>query len=127
MKTKINLNYVPLAMAFIFALLAFIVPHPAAKFKVDTKASTLTWVGKKITGQHAGAVPISTGELVSDGKLLKEGSFEIDVNALTVSDEERIYLIFGFPFSFRAEINWQQNLWSCGYKKTVWCFNCILQ
>lgn len=86
MKTKINLNYVPLAMAFIFALLAFIVPPPAAKFKVDTKASTLTWVGKKITGQHAGAVPISTGELVSDGKLLKEGSFEIDVNALTVSD-----------------------------------------
>lgn len=86
MKTKINLNYVPLAMAATFALLAFIVPPPAAKFKVDTKASTLTWVGKKITGQHAGAVPISTGELVSDGKLLKEGSFEIDVNALTVTD-----------------------------------------
>ena len=86
MKTKINLNYVPLTMAAIFALLAFIVPPPAAKFKVDTKASTLTWVGKKITGQHTGAVPISTGELVSDGKLLKEGSFEIDVNALTVTD-----------------------------------------
>ena len=76
MKTKINLNYVPLAMAATFALLAFVVPPPASKFKVDTKASTLTWIGKKITGQHTGSIAISAGELVSDGKVLKEGALK---------------------------------------------------
>jgi polyisoprenoid-binding protein YceI len=86
MKTKINLNYVPLAFAAIFAFLAFIVPPPAVKFKVDTKASSLTWLGKKVTGQHTGTIGISSGELVAEGKALKEGSFEIDVNSLTVTD-----------------------------------------
>jgi polyisoprenoid-binding protein YceI len=86
MKTKINLNYVPLSLAAVFAFLAFIVPPPASKFKVDTKASTLTWLGKKVTGQHTGTIGISSGELIGEGKSIKEGSFEIDVNSLTVTD-----------------------------------------
>jgi len=86
MKTKINLNYVPLSLAAVFAFLAFIIPPPASKFKVDTKASTLTWLGKKVTGQHTGTIGISSGELIGEGKSIKEGSFEIDVNSLTVTD-----------------------------------------
>jgi polyisoprenoid-binding protein YceI len=86
MKTKINLNYVPLSLAAFFAFLAFIIPPPASKFKVDTKASTLTWLGKKVTGQHTGTLGISSGELIGEGKSIKEGSFEIDVNSLTVTD-----------------------------------------
>ena len=86
MKTKINLNYVPLSLAAFFAFLAFIIPPPASKFKVDTKASTLTWLGKKVTGQHTGTIGISSGELIGEGKSIKEGSFEIDVNSLTVTD-----------------------------------------
>jgi polyisoprenoid-binding protein YceI len=86
MKTKINPNYVPLALAAIFAFLAFIVPPPTSKFKVDTKASTLTWLGKKVTGQHTGTIGISSGELVGEGKSIKEGSFEIDLNSITVTD-----------------------------------------
>lgn len=86
MKTKINLSYVPLSLAAVFAFLAFIIPPPASKFKVDTKASTLTWLGKKVTGQHTGTIGISSGELIGEGKSIKEGSFEIDVNSLTVTD-----------------------------------------
>ncbi len=86
MKKKINLNYVPLTLAAIFALLAFIVPPATFKFKVDTKASTLTWVGKKVTGQHTGAIAISSGEIITEGKVAKQGSFEIDVNSITVTD-----------------------------------------
>jgi polyisoprenoid-binding protein YceI len=77
---------VPLSLAAFFAFLAFIIPPPASKFKVDTKASTLTWLGKKVTGQHTGTIGISSGELIGEGKSIKEGSFEIDVNSLTVTD-----------------------------------------
>ncbi|NOS92663.1 MAG: YceI family protein [Cyclobacteriaceae bacterium] len=86
MKSKINLNYVPLAFAAIFALVAFIMPPTTFKFKVDTKASTLNWVGKKVTGQHTGSIAISSGEIITEGKVVKQGSFELDVNSITVTD-----------------------------------------
>jgi polyisoprenoid-binding protein YceI len=85
MKSQLTIKHTPLAIAFIFALFAFAAP-PATKYKVDTKASTVVWTGKKLTGQHTGSVPISAGELVVDGKTVKEGNFEIDVNGLTNSD-----------------------------------------
>ena len=86
MKSKINLNYVPLVFAAIFALVAFIIPPATFKFKVDTKASTLNWIGKKVTGQHNGSIAVSSGEIVTEGKTIKQGSFEIDVNSITVAD-----------------------------------------
>ncbi|MCE2996592.1 MAG: YceI family protein [Cyclobacteriaceae bacterium] len=86
MNSKINLNYVPLVFAAIFALLAFIIPPAAFKYKVDTNASTLNWVGKKVTGQHNGSIALSSGEIVTEGKTIKQGSFEIDVNSITVAD-----------------------------------------
>lgn len=86
MNSKINLNYVPLVFAAIFALLAFIIPPTTFKFKVDPKASTLNWIGKKVTGQHNGSIAVSSGEIVTEGKTIKQGSFEIDVNSITVAD-----------------------------------------
>lgn len=84
MKTKFNINLVALALAFV-ALTAFTTP-PATKFKVDTKASTLVWTGKKLTGQHTGNVPVSSGELTVDGKNITAGTFEVDVAGLTDTD-----------------------------------------
>ena len=86
MKTKNNFRYAALALALAFFLVAFVAPPPAAKFKVDTKSSTLVWTGKKVTGQHTGAVPILSGELTLQNKLVTGGSFEIDLSALTVTD-----------------------------------------
>jgi polyisoprenoid-binding protein YceI len=82
MRTSLTIKHAPLAFAIVFALFAFTTP-PESKFKVDTKSSTLVWTGKKITGQHTGNIPISSGDLVLSGKTIKEGSFEIDVNGLT--------------------------------------------
>jgi polyisoprenoid-binding protein YceI len=66
------------------ALCSFIAKQD--KFQVDTKNSTLLWTARKVTGSHNGAVPISAGALVLDGKNIKEGNFEIDLSGLTVTD-----------------------------------------
>lgn len=56
------------------------------KLNVNTSASTVKWNAKKVTGEHYGKVPITSGNLLLDGNTLKGGSFEIDVNSLTVED-----------------------------------------
>lgn len=54
--------------------------------KVDAQNSKVLWEAKKVTGAHAGVVPISSGSLVLDGDKLKGGSFVLDVKNLTVTD-----------------------------------------
>lgn len=84
MKTNQILSTVAVAVAVSF-LFAFTLPAPV-KYKADTSASTLNWHAKKVTGEHFGTVPVSTGELLVDNGVVKSGSFEIDVAALTVTD-----------------------------------------
>ncbi len=55
-------------------------------YKVDVKQSTLVWTGKKVTGEHTGTIPLSSGTLVLSDKKLKGGNFELDVAGLTVTD-----------------------------------------
>lgn len=64
---------------------AFTAPAPQV-YKVNPKESVLTWTGKKVTGQHNGNVAISAGSLTWDGKTLKDGSFDIDLSTITVTD-----------------------------------------
>ncbi|MBX2897346.1 MAG: YceI family protein [Cyclobacteriaceae bacterium] len=85
MKTKTIFNLAVLAL-FAITFFSFTEPPAPVKFKVDAQASSLTWTGKKVTGQHTGTIAIASGELTADGKLLKEGTFEIDVNSITVTD-----------------------------------------
>jgi polyisoprenoid-binding protein YceI len=59
---------------------------PPVKYVVNKQESSLNWVGKKVTGQHTGTIDISSGELTAEGKLIKSGSFEIDVTSLKVTD-----------------------------------------
>jgi len=73
-------------ISFLLTLTAFIGLPRQEKFQVDTAASTLTWNAKKVTGEHFGIVQIASGELVTDGKIIKQGSFEIDLSTLTVTD-----------------------------------------
>ena len=60
---------------------------PADKtLAVDTKNSKVVWGAKKVTGTHAGTVPLNSGSLILDGDKLKGGSFVLDVKNLTVTD-----------------------------------------
>lgn len=54
--------------------------------KVDTKTSTFSWVGKKITGEHNGTINIQNGALIVDGDKLTGGDFTIDINSIKVLD-----------------------------------------
>ncbi|MCK6599106.1 MAG: YceI family protein [Bdellovibrionaceae bacterium] len=56
-------------------------------FKVDTEASTATWVGiKKIGDKHTGHVKIKEGKVdFKEGKLTS-GSFVFDMNSITNDD-----------------------------------------
>ncbi|MCF0042935.1 YceI family protein [Dyadobacter fanqingshengii] len=53
---------------------------------VDTKSSTITWGAKKVTGTHAGSVPVESGSLIVEGDKLKGGTFVADVKSLVVTD-----------------------------------------
>lgn len=55
-------------------------------YKVNTKESSINWLGKKVTGQHNGTVDISGGELVIDNGKLTGGKFDIDFRTITVLD-----------------------------------------
>jgi polyisoprenoid-binding protein YceI len=54
--------------------------------KIDVKASTIKWVGKKVTGEHSGTVNFKDGAVVFKGKKLTGGSFTVDMTSLTATD-----------------------------------------
>lgn len=54
--------------------------------KVNAEKSEISWVGKKVTGQHEGTVKILAGELTWKGKSLVGGNFTIDMNSIAVTD-----------------------------------------
>jgi polyisoprenoid-binding protein YceI len=53
---------------------------------IDPTASSLSWVGKKVTGQHDGTVALKEGEAVIENGKLVGGSFEIDMSSISVKD-----------------------------------------
>lgn len=71
------------------AITAFAFTAPVAKkinYVIDTKSTTTTWLAKKVTGEHAGGVNIAKGNIISDGKNVTGGSFEIDMRSITCTD-----------------------------------------
>src|SRR6478736_6341772 len=60
--------------------------------KVIVEKSKVTWLGKKVTGQHEGTVNIKDGALVFKKNKLKGGTFTVDMNSLTATDLQGEYL-----------------------------------
>lgn len=59
-----------------------------ATYTVDTQASSIAWVGKKVTGQHNGTIAVKEGTLtIVDGKLTG-GSFTVDMTSIEDTDLE---------------------------------------
>lgn len=57
-------------------------------FKVDAAASKIKWVGKKVTGEHAGYLSLKGGTINYDGKVVTAGTAVVDMNSITCSDLE---------------------------------------
>ena len=50
------------------------------------RSSKLTWLGKKVTGEHTGNINIANGNLLIAKNKLVGGTFEIDMNSITATD-----------------------------------------
>src|SRR5688500_16717498 len=69
-----------------FSLLSF-TPKHIDVYKVDTKLSSLEWIGEKVTGKHNGTIMLSSGELQNNHGALT-GKFDVDMTSLANTDME---------------------------------------
>ncbi len=54
--------------------------------KIDAKKSTISWVGKKLTGEHSGTISIKEGSLIMKAGKLTGGTFIVDMSKINVTD-----------------------------------------
>jgi polyisoprenoid-binding protein YceI len=58
----------------------------ARVFALDSSASNVEWLAKKVTGQHNGTLAIKSGELKTEGGKLTSGRFTINMASIKVVD-----------------------------------------
>jgi polyisoprenoid-binding protein YceI len=73
-------------LALAFSTLNAAPKKPSGKFVINPAQTTLKWVGKKVTGEHTGLVPVASGEITVENGALKSGSFTMDMASLTNTD-----------------------------------------
>ena len=56
------------------------------EYRVDTKASTIEWVAKKVTGQHSGTISFGSGTLNVEKKKIIGGKLVVDMSTLADTD-----------------------------------------
>lgn len=54
--------------------------------KISLTASKISWVGKKVTGEHTGTINFKDGVLNFKNGKLTGGNFTVDMNSITVTD-----------------------------------------
>lgn len=83
MKKKILLLSVIALTAFSSTVLA---NHNHSDVKINTKVSSVEWIGKKVTGQHSGGITIKEGTLNLHDGHLSGGKIVMDMTSLTCTD-----------------------------------------
>jgi polyisoprenoid-binding protein YceI len=58
----------------------------AQKQTINTKKSTVKWLGEKIGGQHEGYINLKSGELEEKNNKIIAGTFAIDMTSITNTD-----------------------------------------
>ncbi len=58
----------------------------AQTYSVDSSASKIVYVGKKVTGEHTGTITLKSGSLTLKGETITAGEFVADMNSLTSTD-----------------------------------------
>jgi polyisoprenoid-binding protein YceI len=66
-------------------------PKPK-EYTINTDASSATWIGRSVAGQHSGTVYISSGELLVDNGKISRGTVRVDVNSLAVTSISNLKL-----------------------------------
>ncbi|WP_309641174.1 YceI family protein [Flavobacterium sp.] len=70
----------------LIALVAFSTTISAQTKNVDLSKSTITWVGKKVTGQHEGTIKLKAGAFFFKNDKLTRGNFTVDMTSIQVTD-----------------------------------------
>lgn len=83
MKLKINII---LLFVAVVALSAFKNPDKPLTYTVDAAKSSITWLGKKVTGAHNGTITLKSGSLNVNGKSVTGGTFVIDMTSIKDAD-----------------------------------------
>ena len=76
-------NFKSIAVALV-ALFAF--TANAQTKKINAAKSGIVWTGKKVTGSHTGTINLQEGALVFKGKVLKGGTFTVDMTTISTTD-----------------------------------------
>src|SRR5688572_18213334 len=82
-----NLKLVAIALLATMSITTMV----AQTKKVNVEKSKVTWLGKKVTGQHEGTVNLKDGALVFKGQKLKGGNFTVDMNSINATDLQGEY------------------------------------
>lgn len=62
------------------------VTEDATSISVNADNSVVTWIGSKPAGKHNGTIAVAGGEVLVQNGTVVGGSFDIDINSLTVLD-----------------------------------------
>jgi polyisoprenoid-binding protein YceI len=77
-------NFKTIAIALVVALSTL--TATAQDKKINTTKSVITWVGKKVTGQHSGTINFKDGILNFKGGKVTGGNFTVDMTSVAVTD-----------------------------------------
>ncbi|NVN95062.1 MAG: YceI family protein [Bacteroidetes bacterium] len=66
----------------IVIVLAGLMANAQTKYKADLTNSKITWLGKKITGEHNGTINLSDGEYIVTNNKLSKAVFKIDMKSI---------------------------------------------
>ncbi|WP_207432588.1 YceI family protein [Sabulibacter ruber] len=57
-------------------------------FKVNTEESKISWIGRKVTGEHNGNIKLANGTMLFERGALRGGTFIMDMSTITCNDLE---------------------------------------
>lgn len=60
--------------------------HNHDEVKINTKVSSVEWVGEKVTGKHEGTISIKEGSIHMHDGMIEKGKIVIDMTTITVTD-----------------------------------------
>lgn len=55
-------------------------------FEIDTKASKVNWVGKKVTGEHTGYLSVGNGTVTVNNNSVTAAKVNMDMNSIVCTD-----------------------------------------
>lgn len=82
-----KLNYI----LSLIAIVAITFSANAQTYTIDGSASTVKWIGKKVTGSHNGDIKIKSGSLDFAKNQLTGGTIEIDMTTINTLDLQGEY------------------------------------